>query len=214
MSRFALLCAITGFAVLLGYCLARFSPGPQHADSAFVALERPLPLPPFSLRGARGAITAADLRGGWWWVAFGYTNCPDICPTTLAGLAAANRALIAARAVAPRVLFVSVDPARDSPALLQQYVSNFDDGFVGASGSRAELEQFAAALGASISVPDTESTGNYAAGHSSTVALLDPDVRLYARVQQPFDARLVAHAFALAHDRAPLDDQPTTLQAQ
>ena len=195
MKRIALLVLSTGVAVLLGYGLARLAPDPRRADEHIVAVEPAHALPSFTLSGAHGPIANAQLRGSWWWVVFGYTSCPDICPTTLASLAAVQRQLVTTGHAAPRVLFVSVDPVRDSPAQLQRYVSYFERDFVGATGTPVELERFAAALGARFHVPQQTQVQNYSVGHTTTVMLVDPEGRLVARIVPPLDAPRVARAY-------------------
>ena len=84
-------------------------------------------LPDFSLIDQHGqAFGTADLTGSWTMVFFGYTNCPDFCPTTLTTLAALEKRLRAANSLRPRVLFVSVDAKRDTPAQLAKYVPYFE----------------------------------------------------------------------------------------
>src|SRR4030095_6112122 len=97
----------------------------------------------FALTDADGkARTLADYRGKAVVVFFGYTQCPDVCPTTLVTLAEAMKKL-GADADRVQVLFVTVDPERDTPALLSQYVPAFDPRFVGLSGDAAATERVA-----------------------------------------------------------------------
>ena len=96
---------------------------------------------PFALQGAGDKkVTDADFKGHPFLVYFGYTHCPDVCPTTLAKIAEALRRLPATK---PKVAFITVDPDRDTPALMSDYVSSFGPDFVGLSGSS---EAVAAAL--------------------------------------------------------------------
>src|SRR5208283_5517355 len=89
-------------------------------------------LPDFSLIDQRGEpFGPANLRGHWSLVFFGYTNCPDFCPTTLTTLAAMQKRLRADKSTLPQVIFVSVDAKRDTPAQLARYVPNFDPDFIG-----------------------------------------------------------------------------------
>jgi len=143
----------------------------------------------FTLKDQTGAaLTAAQLRGAPTLVFFGYTHCPDVCPTTLFTLAQVRRALGAA---APRVLFVSVDPARDTPSQLAQYVSAFDPQFMAASGEPAELARVAAQFGVAYLRVDLPG-GDYTMDHTAALFLLDAQVRNVAIFTPPFDAQRLA----------------------
>jgi protein SCO1/2 len=105
-------------------------------------------LPAFTLHGPRGEFGNAQLTGHWSFVFFGYTQCPDICPTALALMKELGKTL-AAVAPAPtfQVVFVSVDPRRDTPQLLGEYMAAFDPSFVGISGTDAALSPLTKSLG-------------------------------------------------------------------
>ncbi len=100
----------------------------------------------FSLIDNQGrGFGAANLRGHWSLMFFGYTNCPDYCPTTLTTLAALEKQLRAAKIAAPpQVIFVSVDAKRDTPAQLNQFVPDFDPDFIGlTAASQPAIEALA-----------------------------------------------------------------------
>jgi protein SCO1/2 len=145
-------------------------------------------LPEFSLIDQHGRIFGgADLRGHWSLLFFGYTNCPDFCPTTLTTLAAMQKRLRDSRsAVLPQVIFVSVDAKRDTPAQLARYIPNFDPDFIGLTGAdQPSVEAVAKKLGVSVSILPT-ADGNYAVDHSAAVLVLNPDGRLTAILSGPF----------------------------
>jgi protein SCO1/2 len=155
------------------------------------------PLPAFSLQGPRGPLTNADLRGGWSFLFFGYTQCPDICPTALALMKEVAAALKADKAVSPaptfKVVFVSVDPRRDGAELLRQYLAAFDPAFIGVSGDDAALAPLVAALGIYYRRNDATDATNYTVDHSAAIHLIDPQGRLAAVFSPPQDAaRIVA----------------------
>src|SRR5580658_7819798 len=108
-------------------------PRPPLALASGTILAPARPLADFSLIDNQGrSFGAANLRGHWSLTFFGYTDCPDYCPTTLTTLAALEKQLRADKALAPlRVIFVSVDAKRDTPAQLEKYVPYFDPEFVG-----------------------------------------------------------------------------------
>ena len=124
---------------------------PQPLSDATV-LSEPRTLPDFELVDAHGSRLDVDaFRGRFSLLYFGFTQCPDVCPLTLKALADA-RARLAARApqAVPQIVFVSVDPGRDTPAAIAEYLGHFDAAFVGATGSDAQLSPLVAALGVTI----------------------------------------------------------------
>jgi protein SCO1/2 len=123
----------------------------------------------------------ADFRGKVTLVFFGFTQCPDVCPTTLAELAAAKRALGADGAKVQGV-FISVDPERDTPALLKSYVSQFDPSFVGLRGTPEETLATAKEFKVFFAKSPGKD-GNYSVDHTAGAFLFDPAgrVRLFVR---------------------------------
>jgi len=125
-------------------------------------------------------FTTRDLAGNYTLLFFGYTNCPDICPLTLQVLAQAiGRIEARAPALVPRVVFVSVDPHRDTPDRIRAYLNAFDDRFIGITASDATLEPLLSTTGVMVhkSVSDGEP---YNVTHNGTVYVLDADGRWIA----------------------------------
>jgi len=118
------------------------------------------------------SVTAADYRHDIVLLYFGYTECPDECPTTLATLANALRAL-GPRSSQVRVLFVSVDPRRDTAAVLKRYVSNFGPQFVGLRGDQAELTELSKRYRIAYHYETPDKDGNYEVDHSSAIFVFD-----------------------------------------
>jgi protein SCO1/2 len=142
----------------------------------------------FSLIDQQGRpFGPAELRGHWSLLFFGYTNCPDFCPTTLATLAAMEKRLRAEHApVVPQVIFVSVDAKRDTPAQLAKYVPYFDPHFIGLTAAdQPSVEAVARRLGVAVSIQPSED-GNYTVDHSGAIFVLNPDGRLNAILTGPF----------------------------
>jgi protein SCO1 len=104
---------------------------------------------------------------------FGYTHCPGICPTTLAEIGAALRALAPRQSARIQVLFVSVDPERDTPQRLAAYLGHFGSSFVGLTGSTAEIARVAAAYGIYYRVTDGPTPAEYLVDHTSAVIVID-----------------------------------------
>jgi protein SCO1/2 len=142
----------------------------------------------FSLIDNQGrTFGAANLRGHWSLMFFGYTNCPDFCPTTLTTLAAMQKRLRAAKAVVtPQVIFVSVDAKRDTPAQLAKYVPYFDPEFIGLTAAdQPAIERQAKKWGVTVMIePATD--GNYTVDHSGAMFVIDPAGNLAAVLSGPF----------------------------
>jgi protein SCO1/2 len=144
-------------------------------------------LPDFSLTDSHGrSFGSANLRGHWSLMFFGYTNCPDFCPTTLATLAALQKQLRADNATLPQVIFVSVDAKRDTPAQLAKYVPYFDPDFIGITAlDQPSIEAVAKQWGVPVMVQPAKD-GNYTVDHSGAIFVLDPAGRLAAVLSGPF----------------------------
>lgn len=133
----------------------------------------------FTLHGAEGPVALRDLRGRVVLLYFGYTWCPDICPTNLAILALALRSLTPEELAAVQVIFVSVDPARDTLSRLAEYTAYFHPSMLGLTGSDAEVATVAGLYGAAYRrVEQPDSAMGYAVDHSAYTYLIDPDGRL------------------------------------
>lgn len=127
-------------------------------------------------------VTDQDFRGRFQLLTFGYTSCPDVCPTTLAEMAALMKAL-GDRAARVQPLFVSVDPARDTPALLKEYTALFDARILGLTGSPALIRGVADNF--KVRYEEVRESGappeRYTVDHSAGMILLGPDARFLAR---------------------------------
>jgi protein SCO1/2 len=140
-------------------------------------IDPPLETHDFTLPGGSGQpVRLSDLRGKWTLVFFGYTHCPDFCPTTLADWKLIRQAL-GSDAERVNFLFISVDGERDTPEVLSRYLSRFDPAFVGMSGDAATLAQIAPDYGLDYTL-HIEQGENYAVDHSTAVYLLDPQSRI------------------------------------
>jgi protein SCO1/2 len=199
MSR-AFVVAIFLAAVAAGVLVARHQRG---AGSAAPALERAVwfeaarPLPELTLLDQTGRpFDAERLRGHWTFLFFGFVNCPDICPTTLATLASARRSLADLPASdVPAVAFVSVDPRRDTPAALARYVAHFDPSFSGVTGSGEAIDALTRALGVAVIVGPEAPDGSYPVDHSAAIFLVDREARVAALFGAPHDATTIARDY-------------------
>lgn len=165
-------------------------PPPLHAA---VLYPNPLPVGKFGLQRTDGsALTEADLRGHWTITFFGFTHCPDICPTTLATFKQVW-AELTRQGVTDRVqfLFVSVDPERDTPEKLASYVQFFSKDFVAATGTDEQLTRLTRSLGL-LYVRDPDSAGGYNVDHSASSVIIDPDGRRAGLFRPPFMAEKIS----------------------
>lgn len=138
----------------------------------------------FTLTSESGeTVTAKDYRGTVNLLFFGYTHCPDICPITLGRLRGVMNRLPDETADRVRVLFVSVDPARDGPESLREYTEQFGDNFVGLTGTRDQLDRLTKRYRTTYGYGEPDEQGNYEVSHGSAVYAFDPDgnVRLLIR---------------------------------
>lgn len=135
---------------------------------------------PFKLVDQSGkTVTQADFRGRWMLVYFGYTSCPDVCPTELQTIAGALDKLGPdAAKVAP--LFITIDPARDTPAILADYVKLFDKRLIGLTGTAKEIDNVAREYRVYHAKVTPRPDGSYLLDHSSFAYLMGPDGRFRA----------------------------------
>lgn len=178
-----------GLGLWLG---SRIAPGPTASASANAqqlknALLYPEPraLPAFALDAAdAGAFDASHLQGHWTLIFVGFTHCPDICPTTLATLGELEKAL---PDIDPdlQIVFVSVDPERDSADRATEYARYFSAKSVGVTAEHDRLEPFTRSLGM-VYMQTPLAGGDYTVDHSSRVAIVDPQGRQVGVFRPPF----------------------------
>ena len=155
-------------------------------------------LPEFSLEDHRGnTFTNEDLKGHWSFVFFGYTQCPDVCPTTLALLNQVDEILKKEKGIVlPQTIFISVDPERDTMEQLAAYVPYFNPEFIGVRGNLEQLLSLTTPLGIAFG-QEGDQDGNvesedYEVYHSARILLVDPEARLKALLSSPHDVDQIA----------------------
>lgn len=145
------------------------------------------PAPDFTLARANGDnFQLSAYRGDLVLLFFGYTSCPDVCPTTLAELNLTLADLKPDDAAQIKVVFVTVDPDRDTPQVTQEYVNKFNPGFIGLSGTEAELAPIWQGFGIYREIVGSQSAAGYVVDHTARVTLIDRDGNL--RISFPSDA--------------------------
>ncbi|HVQ32568.1 MAG TPA: SCO family protein [Lysobacter sp.] len=163
---------------------------------------QPRVLPAFSLQQSDGTrLVPGELQGHWTIVFLGFTHCPDVCPTTLAELAAAQKQWSTLPdSVRPRVLFVSVDPDRDSALLAGEYAHAFHPDTLAATADVPSLEAFARSLSlVFMKVPPAAGApaDRYNVDHSATLAVLDPKGRMAGILQPPLEPKAIGEDFLM-----------------
>jgi len=158
----------------------------------------PKPLQAFELRDQhRQAFNLERLKRKWSFVFFGYTHCPDICPTTLSTLTGVIKKLRADPQGLPdtQVVFVSVDPERDTPDILERYMKYFNEAFQGVTGTQQDIDSLTRQFGAGyIKEPET-APGEYLVSHASSIFLVNPQGQLLATFPPPHNPDTIVEQF-------------------
>lgn len=147
------------------------------------------------------AVDAEDYQGKTTLLFFGFTHCPDVCPTSLAKLAAATRQVDEELRDEIQVLFISVDPSRDTPEIMKQYTDVFGPQFIGLTGDKANIDAVANRYRATYEYGDKDAQGNYDVSHTSAIFAFDHDgnARRLMRESDPMDS-MVADLTRLARE--------------
>jgi protein SCO1/2 len=144
-------------------------------------------------------FTAGNLANTWTFIVFGFISCPDVCPTTLSMMTELRRVLLrkSIDAEAFNFILITVDPERDTAAMLKQYVQHFEHHFLGLSGTNVQIRNVANQLGALYEVTKKNNAESYEVSHSVSLYLIDPQARHYATYLMPLDAALIAQRFSV-----------------
>ncbi|NJN67272.1 MAG: SCO family protein [Chloroflexaceae bacterium] len=183
------------FWLLLSGCTPSAAPTPaaQERPSAGTRIEPPRAVADFTLTSHTGApLSLSSLRGQATLLYFGYTFCPDICPTTLAELVRVKRSL---GPLADRVafVFISVDGPRDTPEVLARYLPAFDPDFIGLTGTEREIRKIGVDYGLFFEAQKVEGTSaDYLVDHSAASYLIDPEGRLHTIYPYGTPAEVIA----------------------
>jgi protein SCO1 len=182
--------AIAG-GMLLSRVLLDRTGGPTLAKATL--LEPARPLPPLSFVDQQGQPFGIErLRGHWSVLFFGFTHCPDVCPTTLALLAQVEKQLTDLPGEQrPQIILMSVDPQRDTPEQLAKYVKAFSPTFTGVTGDQAAMHEFALKLGVPVAITKLPS-GDYTVDHSAAIFVIDPSGSLRALSSTPHNVPIIA----------------------
>ncbi len=128
----------------------------------------------FTLHEGKRDVRLSDFKGKVVLMFFGYTSCPDVCPTSLAMISTALKKLNEAERKKVQVLFISVDPERDTPEKLHEYTRYFHPDILGISGSKAEIDKVVKQYGAAYKKVESQSAMGYLVDHSASVFVVNP----------------------------------------
>lgn len=188
----ALVVAATAGGVL-AYLQQGADPAPPETDGAL--LDTPRSIPHLELTDHHGADwTPARFEGDWTLVFFGFTNCPDVCPQSMIQMNQVDRILRDnGRVNPPSVVFVTVDPVRDTPEQLAEYVPYFNEEFLGVTGDPEDIATLTEAMGIPFMPPEEEGADDYLVDHGAALTLVGPD----GNIRAYFNA---THETARPHD--------------
>lgn len=196
-----LLVAIT--TILFGYLSYNYYSNKQ-LPLELIAVMRPQPkqLEAFSLIDQnKQSFTLEQLKSKNTLVFFGYTSCPDICPTTLVSLNQVYQQLREKMAEFNfNVVFVSVDPQRDTAAKLTDYIKYFNQNFIAVTGTRNDIDQFSKQLGAGYVIEEDSGKGDYQVSHTSSIFLIDPELNLTASFSPPHHTDIIVNQLMMIND--------------
>jgi protein SCO1/2 len=161
-------------------------------------LSQPRAITPFLLTNNKGnPFTLQSLKGHWNLVFFGFTNCPDLCPTTMAVLNQTYKKLTAMHQnPMPQVVFISVDPERDNAQRISGYLRSFNENFVGATGSVTQLDaltQEFSVLYAKVMNKEASQADDYSIDHSGAILLVNPRGQFFGVFSGPHEVDKIAH---------------------
>jgi protein SCO1/2 len=173
-----------------------FKPGTDFSELSATVFQQPRAIQAFELLDHHGdAFTPESLRGQWSFVFFGYTHCPDVCPTTLSVLNSVATRLADAPDAA-QFVFVTVDPERDTPEVLNRYVTYFNGEFVGVTGEPAAIGELTRQLGIlHMRVEGQDDATSYLVDHTASVLLFNPEGQFQGLFSPPLDADTIAGEF-------------------
>ena len=162
-----------------------------------ILIEQPKPISSFELVDQhQHAFTEKNFLDKWSFLFFGYTNCPDVCPTTLSEMETLAKNLVPKPPMANNVqyIFATVDPKRDTPEQLKTYISYFDENFIALSGPVEQIKALTRQLKIKFKLGEGYK-GDYPVSHSSALILIDPKGRYFARFPAPHYAKEIFTLF-------------------
>jgi len=159
----------------------------ENLNSATVFPDDFKSIPTFSLlHGEDQPFTEKQLSDKWTVLFFGFTNCPDICPNTLNEMTGVVSELSASGMDAPQIVFITVDPVRDTVEKMTEYVNYFNTEFIGVSGDLTDITELTSKLGIVVRyIADPDGGDNYNVDHTASMLVIDPKLRVRAKLNAP-----------------------------
>ncbi len=200
LSCFAVMAFALG-ALLFNLSRERLPSLAELAEKGLVVLPKPREIQPLRLIDQDGGSFLSDrLRGGWSLLFFGFTSCPDICPPTLGAMVQARSFLQDDDLRENLALYlVSVDPHRDRPQRLRDYLSYFGEGLQGVTGEHGQIAQFAGQLGVAFAKVPYEGLDGYTVDHSSQILIFNPKGHYHGFLKAPHDPQVIASSIRVLH---------------
>jgi len=148
------------------------------------------------------AFTEEQFKGKWSFLFFGFTNCPDVCPTTLLVMKSVWAKLpeVAKQSPEPQLVFVSVDPDRDTTAILKNYVQYYHPDFIAITGEHKFIDILTVQVGALYGYEDGETEKDYTVNHSAQIVLIDPQGHFRGVFTSPHQVNDIVKTFAAIRD--------------
>jgi len=197
----AIAVVVVAFAVGSWLGARRQEPAPlmrTMQDSVITVLGSSAPLRPFTLTDHKGQVFDLEsLKGKWTFIFFGYTHCPDVCPTTLDILRRFYEHIEKqpGGTADVQIVFLSVDPKRDSISRLAKYITHFQKDFIGVTGKKDQIDNLSQQVGAMYKIQAKAGEKNYPVSHTSALFLMDPQARHYAIFSPPHDVEAISKRF-------------------
>lgn len=185
-------------SLVAGYSLWKVTELRKQASlTTLIVLPEPRAIPEFTLIDQQARNFGLEqLTGTWSLLFFGFTHCPDICPSTLYDLQRVNEEVRNVRGDEPaqhQVVFFSVDPERDTPEILRDYTAYFDPEFIAVTGDHSQLEPLTRKLGIAYRIEEhAEGESMYSVDHSASILLINPQGRLHGVFPAPHNAETMA----------------------
>ena len=194
-----------GIAFYSAQHLFRGSANVDNLQKAVSLLEQPRELPTFKMTNQNGLeFSNKDLKNTWSFIFFGFTNCPDICPITLSIMDQVSGQLD--KNISAQNIFISVDPERDKPEKIKEYVAHFNNEMIGLTGNEKQINTLTQNLGAIYSIQNSD-TENYLVDHSAHIFVIAPNGKLAALFSTPHDAKTISDDFKIISQAYSLKQQ-------
>ena len=170
----------------------------KHATSLH---NNPRTFPAFNLVDHNGReYTNSNLTDSWYFVFFGFTHCPDVCPLSLSTLDQVISTITTNDSIYAQAVFISVDPNRDTPQKLEKYVQHFNNKTIGLTGNDKQLKLLTQSLGVVYTSPKSDDEENYLIDHSAQIFLVAPNGNLVALFSTPHEHRTIVDDFIILNN--------------